>query len=841
MSRWNHFGFLVFGSLVSLLYPSTLAWGQLGATQPDAFRVPAGFQVELLYEVPLESQGSWVCMCVALDGRLIVSDQYGKLYWVKLGQTGAKPEVSELKVPAKIGAAQGLLHTKDGLYVDINGDGPSGGGLYRLQDKNNDGEFESMEHLIPMNAGGEHGPHAIIPGPDGRLYICAGNATDLPATAKSSRVPRHWSEDHLLGRMPDGRGFMKDRLAPGGFVLSMKPDGSDQEVVATGFRNEYDIAFNELGDLFSYDADMEWDIGTPWYRPTRVNHVQSGAEFGWRNGTGKWPEYYADSMGAVANVGPGSPTGIVFGYGAKFPAKYQQALYIGDWSYGVIYAVHLTPEGASYASTIEPFMSAAPLPITDMVIHKDGCMYLTVGGRKVQSALYRLRYTGAESTAKSSTVDSSQAKQSRDLRRRLENFHRSSPSQEAVALALKEIGNPDRSIRFAARIALEHQPVDQWRSSLAKAATSQAKITLAVALARCGKPTDQASIHAMLTAIDWNSLNRVERLELLRAYQLSFTRLGTETPSEARQKIVQQLDGQFPTKDEDTHLNRELASLLIYLNAPGIVKRCVDRMSKAQSVDEQIQYAMNLRATKNWEPALRTPYFQWFFEIASARGGASFGGFIENIRQAALANLNDQEREALGELAGNMPPAKDPLADLAPRALVKNWQMTDLVGELESTSHKLDFEKGKQMFAVAQCYKCHRFAGQGGIQGPDITGAGGRFSPKDLLASIIEPNKEISDQYQATQFITEEGTVVTGRVANLNGDTLMILTNMLDPGNFTNLKRSEIDSSKPSPNSMMPSGLLDTLSQAEILDLLAYLRSGGNPTHAIYSKPSGSR
>ena len=49
-------------------------------------------------------------------------------------------------------------------------------------------------------------------------------------------------------------------------------------------RNPFDIAFNHDGELFTYDADMEWDIGEPWYRPTRINHVISGAEFGFRNG-----------------------------------------------------------------------------------------------------------------------------------------------------------------------------------------------------------------------------------------------------------------------------------------------------------------------------------------------------------------------------------------------------------------------------------------------------------------------------------------------------------------------------------------------------------------------------
>ena len=68
---------------------------------------------------------------------------------------------------------------------------------------------------------------------------------------------------------------------------------------------------------------MEYDFNTPWYRPTRVCHVVSGAEYGWRNGAGKRPEWYPDNLPPVFNIGPGSPTGMTFGYGAT-PAEGQQ-------------------------------------------------------------------------------------------------------------------------------------------------------------------------------------------------------------------------------------------------------------------------------------------------------------------------------------------------------------------------------------------------------------------------------------------------------------------------------------------------------------------------------------
>jgi hypothetical protein len=104
--------------------------------------------------------------------------------------------------------------------------------------------------------------------------------------------------------------------------------------------------------------------------------------------TGKWPAYYPDSLGSVVDIGPGCPTGIMFGTGAKFPQKYQKSLFISDWSYGVIYAVHMTADGSSYKGEAERFIFGAPLPVTDIVINPiDQAMYFTIGGRKTQSGI----------------------------------------------------------------------------------------------------------------------------------------------------------------------------------------------------------------------------------------------------------------------------------------------------------------------------------------------------------------------------------------------------------------------------------------------------------------------
>jgi putative heme-binding domain-containing protein len=804
------------------------------------FKTLPGFHVDLVYDVSANDQGSWVSLCVDDQGRIIASDQYGKLYRVTL-QEGKPAEVEQLSV--NIGMAQGMLYAFDSLYININAnpkslrdtDAAGGPGVYRLTDTTGDDQFDKVEYIVPMSdQAGEHGPHALVLSPDGtKIYFCAGNQVDVPEKAKTGAVPRLWGEDHLLGRMPDARGHMQGRLAPGGWICRMNPDGSNVELMANGFRNEYDIAFNTRGELFAYDADMEWDIGTPWYRPTRVNHVISGAEFGWRNGTGKWPDYYGDSFGAVVNIGPGSPTGIVFGTGAKFPTKYQHALFIADWSYGVIHAVDMEPNGSSYVGTAETFLTAAPMAVTDMVIHPNGAMYFAVGGRRTASGLYRVAYHGSESTVPRDDIEPESILRARQQRVQLESYHMHQDPY-AVKLAIPLLGSADRGIRFAARIALENQPVSQWREAALALTEPQAVINAAYALARTGSKQDQPQLLEKLTSIDFGALPKATKLELLRAQALVWMRLGKPTPEQVQASLTQ-LDSHFP--GPDAIVNRELAAVLVYLKAPGIVPRCVEQMSLDSAQEDQIHYAFCLRnVDSGWDEATRRGYFQWFFDVASARGGASFGGFLANIRLAALDSLSDVEKAELGELAGEMPEPRDPLADLAPRQVVQAWTTDQLLEEFSQLSFEPDHARGRMLTATAQCFKCHRFEGQGGIQGPDLTAAGKRFNDKDLLTTIVEPNKEISDQYQATQFLTEDDRIVIGRVANLNGNSLSIVTNMLDPGNFTKVDVDEIVERRPSPVSMMPAGLLDTFNVEEVAQILAYLKSGGDATHEVYQQ-----
>jgi len=816
--------------------PEKPASGQAGqATPVSTMKVAKDFHVELLYSVPREKQGSWVCMAHDPRGRLIVSDQHGKLYRVTPSKPGAAVSGTRVEaLQAEIGMAQGLLYAFDSLYVVVNGMGKRQSGLYRLKDTTGDDQFDEVKLLRELTGPmGEHGPHAIRLSPDGTsLYLCAGNHSDLPELARS-RAPRNWQLDNLLPRMWDAGGHAVGILAPGGWICKTDPDGREFELISSGFRNEYDIAFNADGELFTYDADMEWDIGSPWYRPTRVNHVTSGSEFGWRSGSGKWPSYYLDSLPSVVDIGPGCPTGINFGTGARFPEKYQRALFMADWSYGIIYAVHMTPVGATYRGQAERFISAAAMQVSDMVVNPaDGALYFTVGGRSTQSGLYRVTYRGQESVETAARqVDAGIS--ARTQRRRLESLH-GRPGAGSVRELWPFLGHPDRFIRFAARVALEHQPVESWRKRAFRETEPQTMLTTMVALARNGQADDVEGMLKSLAKLSWDELSHSQRLDLLRCYQLIFIRLDRPGAKSAAE-LVTRLDAWYPAQDQD--VNRELSQLLVYLQAPRAIEKTLERLAQSRTQQEQIHYAMVLRNVKQgWQPAQRRAYFNWFEQAAAHKGGHSFDGFIRNARNEAVATLSNEEKKSLADILNR--PTRVVEKPQEPRPIVKKWTVKDLLAEVQQSAGKRNLERGREIFSSASCFKCHRLEGEGGYVGPDLTAAGRRFNAKDFLEAVLEPSRVISDQYQATMFLMDDGKTIVGRVVNLKGDDYRVRTDQLNPGKLTAVKRSHIEAIKPSPISMMPVGLLDTYQKDEVLDLVAYVRSVSSPpTVSAVSRP----
>jgi glucose/arabinose dehydrogenase len=504
---------LIMVSLVLTISCGEQNKADLGAAQSTnpkltKLKLQPGFEAEHLYSPAENDKGSWVAMTFDNKGRLITSDQYGTLYRMEIAPIGSENlthNIEKLKIQTEeqvadsviqMGYAQGLLYAFNSLYVMVNHRGSEEfektSGLYRLQDTNNDDQYDSITLLKLLNGAGEHGPHSIVPSPDGKsLYIIAGNHTDLPEM-DSYRLPNNWKDDNLLYQIKDPRGHANDRGAPGGWVANTDPEGKNWELVSAGFRNPFDLAFNELGDMFVYDSDMEWDLGMPWYRPTRICHVTSGSEFGWRTGNGKWSPAYPDNLPAVMDIGQGSPTNVIYGMNAKFPEKYKRSVFAFDWSFGIIYAMELETKGSSYTGTKEEFLSGLPLPLTDGVIGPDGAMYFMTGGRRLDSDLYRVFYSGDEKSIPTETIALEQTDENK-IRKELETFH-TGLKKGGVEAAWHHLDSDDRFIQYAARIALEHQPVSMWQTKVYEEKDAIKKIQAAIAMARQGNKDQQANL-----------------------------------------------------------------------------------------------------------------------------------------------------------------------------------------------------------------------------------------------------------------------------------------------------------------------------------------------------------
>lgn len=827
------------------------------ATPAEELTLLPGFKAELLYSVPKASQGSWVAMCVDPKGRLICSDQSGPLYRVTLPSGNDPIRIEKIDLP--IGFAQGLLYAFDSLYVVVNGNGlknadgtANSSGLYRLTDTDNDDKYDKLERLATFPGGGtEHGPHAIRLGPDGMLYVVAGNFTKTPTPQAENSPHRNFAEDHLLVRNPDGGGHDPHIFSPGGWLARTDKDAKEWTLVCAGMRNTYDFAFNADGEILNYDSDMEWDTGTPWYRPIRVNLLVSGGEYGWRNGTGKWPEYYPDSLGAVVNTGMGSPVGVTFGYGLKAPPKYQHAFFIEDWAYGKIYAVHLTPRGAGYTGVFETFCSGKGFDVTDIVVHPDGNLYVTIGGRGTQSGLYRISYTGNEPTSPVTPTTTPESAKARAERHKLESYHgRMDPA--AVTLALPYLNSQDRYLRYAARVALEWQPVESWKEQVLAERRPTALINGVIGLVRASShvskkttsatmpdeyevsdPTVQAKVIEALNRLNLKSLSEEQLLEAIRAYDLAFIRLGKPDAATAR-AVAARFDPLFPSAS--TPVNRELSQLLVYLQSPGIVAKCMAQLAKSTTQEDQLHYALVVRNLKDgWTADQRKAYFSWInLAMANYKGGASFKKFLARIQQDAIATLTDDEKKILDPiLKGDASVAA--VKETKPRQFVRNWAMSDLAGELDQTTRGRSFENGKAVFEAAQCAACHRFVNEGGATGPDLTGVGNRFAPADVLESILLPSQVISDQYQTTMIDTADGDTNVGRITQEDDQKILLQTNPLSTDTIEIVKK-DVKARSLSKVSMMPQGLVDNFSKEEIFDLIAYLRSGGDPKDKAFSK-----
>ncbi len=350
----------------------------------DRFDLPPGFHIHRV--AGAEITGGSYSLTFDGEGRLLVGDGNAVR---RLGDKDGDGEFDSFEVIAQgLGSRgpQGLLVCDERLYA-VGGDGVQ---LF-------DG-YGSAAPLIhrgrlgqPFRTGGDHDAHTLLRGHDGWLYLMAGNGAGT-----KDRV--HITEESSP--------CLFEREAS---VFRISPDGSKWECLAAGGRNPPSLGLNYLGDFFSFDSDMEWHVGLPWYRPVRLNHWAIGGDQGWQE-VGAFPPYYPDSLPGILDVGRGSPTWGTFYEHVQFPEKYRDAFLVCDYRWknqsndkyattGRLLAFFLQREGAGWKASMEVLAKPKPnardasgkpidFALVDCAIAPDGSVFLTDHNQGVWRIFY---------------------------------------------------------------------------------------------------------------------------------------------------------------------------------------------------------------------------------------------------------------------------------------------------------------------------------------------------------------------------------------------------------------------------------------------------------------------
>jgi putative heme-binding domain-containing protein len=354
--------------VILLLSLATLATcPSLGSVPVPGLKVPAGFTVTEFAGPELAND--IYCMTITLTGELLVSGR-GYIKQLVDDSGDGRADRAILLADHPKNGAMGLL--VEGAHLYVTGDG----GLRRMPWR--PGAFtETSELLVKLKTGGEHDAHAVSRGPDRALYLLCGNTSG--ADAKLS----------LLESSP-----IKKPIA--GYVLRLTPDLKAGEIICDGFRNAYGFDWSSDGELFTYDSDNERCLGLPWYEGTRFYLIERGGHYGWRSPQlgefWRLPPYYPDVVPPLADLGRGSPTGVVCYRHQQFPPEHRGAFFLLDWTFGVVHLARMRGEKAETSIFLRAEAGHGFAPTAAAVHPATGDLYLSTGGRGTRGAVYRVRH-----------------------------------------------------------------------------------------------------------------------------------------------------------------------------------------------------------------------------------------------------------------------------------------------------------------------------------------------------------------------------------------------------------------------------------------------------------------
>ena len=763
--------------------------------------------------------------------------------------TNGDGKADQVNTFAKMDHPRGLIYDNGQLWVLH----PPFLTLY--EDTNNDGVADKEDQLISgistdyvSKRGADHTTNGIRMGIDGWIYIAVGDFGFYKAIGKDGRT---------LSRR-------------GGGIVRVRPDGTEMEIYNWGQRNILDACIDPYLNIFTRDNTNDgggWDI--------RFSHIIQTSEYGYPS----WYKNFSDEiMPALADYGGGSGCGGMFYHDTRWPKPFSHAVYTCDWGRSAVFLHNPTPNGATFDSHQETFLTINRP--TDIDVDGSGRMYVSSWqGGSFKYSHPNVGYIAqivpknykpkpfSDVTQLNDTVLIQMLKgpsQVQHLHAQREILRRGRDSNRTESL-IKLASNKNEPLagRVAAIFTLKQLDGRHATKNLLKL-SKQADITEFALRALTDRQNQIDNLDSAPFVRALNSNNLRVRAQAL----ISLGRLGDAT---AAQSILPYATAprlnKKPLQNEpntaaviphlatralvalkpidtllaalDTKYKSTALSVLKYIHDSNVVKTLISRVNDQPDLKTFTTlirlYHREGDYNKGWwgtRPDTSGPYFDRAKWIESDKIESGIKSALNRAPKEMVTLVKQSLAKHKVDISG-LPQGlsfteedfnNDPISIPRPTGDPKNWISS--IGEkatIERSSKATGNAKtGKKLFTSQGCIACHTTLNGQTPKGPHLADISKRYKASEIIESILNPNAVVAQGFDTYSFTLNDKSVHLGFVTLESADTINIRNAV---GVLSQLSSKQIKKREKIPGSSMPPGLVAGLTPEQLADLLAYLKS----------------